>query len=173
MEEQVILVDHQDREIGTMDKIEAHRQGQLHRAFSVLIFNSRGELLLQKRADTKYHCGGMWTNACDGHPRPGETTVDAAHRRLREELGFDCPLEEIHRFTYRVELDHGLEEHEIDHVFVGRYDGIPTPNPDEASEIRWIDWATLEQELRDAPDRYAAWSRIAFAQRALIEVGWG
>lgn len=173
MEEQVILVNPQDEEIGTMDKLEAHRQGRLHRAFSVLILNSRGEQLLQKRADTKYHCGGIWTNACDGHPRPGEGTIEAARRRLREELGFDCPLQEVLRFTYRAELDHGLVEHEIDHLLVGRFDGTPTPDPAEASAIRWIDWETLEQELRERPDDYAAWSKLAFAYRASIEAALG
>lgn len=169
MEEQVILVTSQDQEIGTMEKIAAHREGQLHRAFSVLVFNARGELLLQKRADSKYHCGGIWTNACDGHPRPGEATVDAARRRLREELGFDCPLKEVLRFTYRAALDHGLEEHEVDHLFIGHFDGTPQPDPAEASAVRWIGWDALEQDVRDHPEQYAAWSKIAFTYRTPIE----
>ncbi len=169
MEEQVILVTPQDQEIGAMEKLEAHRRGALHRAFSVLIFNARDELLLQKRADSKYHCGGIWTNACDGHPRPGEATVDAARRRLREELGFDCPLREVLHFTYRAELDHGLQEHEVDYLFIGRFDGAPTPNPAEASAVRWIGWDALEQDVRDHPEQYAAWSKIAFDYRAEVE----
>ncbi|MBN1936109.1 MAG: isopentenyl-diphosphate Delta-isomerase [Anaerolineae bacterium] len=169
MEEQVILVTHQDKEIGTMEKVKAHREGKLHRAFSVLIFSAQGELLLQKRADTKYHCGGMWTNACDGHPRPGEAIVDAAQRRLREELGFSCPLEKMLQFTYRAELDHGLEEHEVDHLLIGRFDGIPNPDPAEVSEVKWIGWDALEQNVCDNPEQYAAWSKIAFTYRTAIE----
>jgi isopentenyl-diphosphate delta-isomerase len=167
--EYVILVDHQDQEIGTMEKLEAHREGKLHRAFSVLIFNSRDELLLQKRADSKYHCGGMWTNACDGHPRPDESTLAAARRRLREELGFDCDLVETLQFTYWAELDHDLKEHEVDHLFIGRFDGQPVPDPAEASDWKWIDWESLEQDARDNFDSYAAWSKIAFTYRSQIE----
>jgi len=167
--EHIILVNHQDQETGTMEKLEAHREGKLHRAFSVLIFNSQDELMLQKRADSKYHCGGMWTNACDGHPRPGEDIKAAARRRLQEELGFDCDLVEALRFTYWVELDHDLKEHEVDHVLIGRFDGEPSPDPAEASDWKWIGWEALEQDLEDCFDDYAAWSKIAFKYRAQIE----
>jgi len=169
MQEKVILVTHQDQKIGEMDKLEAHREGKLHRAFSILVFNPAGQLLLQKRAETKYHSGGLWTNTCDGHPRPDETIQAAAHRRLYEELGFDCPLKKACRFTYWVKIDHGLKEHEIDHILVGRFDGEPTPDPAEASACRWIDWDTLEQEVKDHFDDYASWSKIAFTYRAQIE----
>lgn len=162
MEEYVILVDSQDRPIGTMEKLAAHQEGRLHRAFSVFVLNGSDEMLLQRRAETKYHSGGLWTNACDGHPRPGEEVVAAAHRRLQEELGFDCPLAEVFRFTYRVEIDHGLTEHEIDYVLVGRFEGQPQPNPQEASECRWASWDEVSQGMKANPEQYAEWFKIAF-----------
>src|SRR3989338_1121038 len=123
MNENVILVDERDNPIGVAEKLEAHRTGKLHRAISVCVFNSNGEMLLQKRAKDKYHSGGLWTNTCCGHPRSGEKTQEAAVRRLKEEMGFECELQEILQFTYKVKLDHGLWEHEVDHTFRGVYDG--------------------------------------------------
>jgi isopentenyl-diphosphate Delta-isomerase len=162
--DRVILVDEQDRELGVMEKIAAHEQGgALHRAFSVFIVDSSGRWLLQKRAAGKYHFPGLWTNACCSHPRPGEATEDAAHRRLREELGFDCPLEERFQFVYRATSEaEGLTEHEFDHVFTGRHDGDVHPDPAEVGEIRWVEPAALEAEVRDHPEAFTPWFKIAF-----------
>src|SRR6186713_1579239 len=120
--DKVILVSEHDDMVGIMDKMEAHKQGLLHRAFSVFIFNSKGEMLLQQRAFNKYHSGGLWTNACCGHPSPGEQTVAAARRRLMEEMGFTTGLEELFDFTYQHAFENGLTEHEYDHVFAGTWD---------------------------------------------------
>lgn len=157
---QVILVDHDDNPIGVGDKAATHQQGQLHRAFSVFVFNSAGQMLLQRRARHKYHSGGLWTNACCSHPRPGEATQAAAHRRLQEEMGFDCELEEVFQFTYRAELDNDLIEHEYDHVFVGAYDGDPIPNPAEVADWKWVDVETLLQGAETNPDRYTYWFKL-------------
>src|SRR5258708_894916 len=123
MEERVILVNDQDEEIGTEEKMCAHEKGLLHRAFSIFIYNSKGEMLLQRRAKIKYHSGGLWTNACCSHPRKGETIEKAAHRRLKEEFGFDCNLKNAFSFIYQADLDKGLKEHEFDYVLTGLYDG--------------------------------------------------
>jgi len=134
--ERVVLVDERDREVGTAPKLAAHEDGALHRAFSVFVLNGHGELLLQRRADTKYHSAGLWTNTCCGHPRPGEPVAAAARRRLREEMGFDCEPAPAGTFVYRAEVG-GLVEHEYDHVFVGRHETDPLPDPAEVSEWRW------------------------------------
>src|SRR5215207_6915560 len=131
-QETVVLVDEHDREVGLAPKLEAHETGVLHRAFSVFVLNAKGELLLQRRAGIKYHCGGLWTNTACGHPRPGEPVAAAARRRLREEMGFDCELTPIGAFLYRADVGGGLHEHEYDHVFVGRHDADPDPDPAEA-----------------------------------------
>ena len=125
--ELVVLIDPKDREIGQMEKLAAHREGRLHRAFSVFVFNAKGELLLQQRAATKYHSASLWTNTCCGHPRPGETLVAAGERRLKEEMGLSIPLRTTFHFTYRAELEHGLVEHEMDHVLIGTSDLDPHP----------------------------------------------
>lgn len=156
-EERVILVDAEDREVGTATKMEAHERGELHRAFSVFGVNSRGEILLQRRAFTKYHGGGLWSNSCCGHPRPGESTDDAARRRLREEMDVESPLERIFSFRYRAEMAGGLIEHEIDHVFVGRVDEDPRPDPAEVEAWRWLHAAQIRSELRDRPEAYTPW----------------
>lgn len=161
MEEKIILVDENDQEIGQAEKMEAHRQGQLHRSFSIFIFNSKGEMLLQQRAKSKYHSGGLWTNACCSHPRPGEGTSEAAHRRLQEEMGFDCELQEILQFVYKVKLDHDLWEHEFDHAFAGTFDGEVKPNPEEADGFKWIDSKVLLQDVEDHPEQYTEWFKIA------------
>src|SRR4051812_29579171 len=129
--QEVILVNEADEQTGTIDKLEAHRQALLHRAFSVFIFKSNGEMLLQQRAENKYHSAGLWTNACCSHPAPGEDTYDAALRRLQEELGFTTRLEELFSFTYRTDFENGLSEHEYDHVFAGIYDGRVQPDKEE------------------------------------------
>jgi isopentenyl-diphosphate delta-isomerase len=157
----VILVDEHGQAIGQTDKMEAHRTGTLHRAFSVFVFNTRGELLLQQRAHDKYHSAGLWTNTCCSHPRPGEATEAAAHRRLQEEMGFDCPLTEVFSLIYKTALA-DLYEHEYDHIFVGRYDGDPVPNPGEVAAWRWAPVATIAQDLTEHPERYTHWFHLAF-----------
>ncbi len=161
MEEKIILVDGDDREVGIMEKMEAHREGKLHRAFSIFVFNRQEQLLLQKRAKTKYHSGGLWTNTCCSHPRKGESLEEAAHRRLKEEMGFDCRLEEVFRFAYRVEFDNGIIENELDHVFVGRFDGVPVPNPSEADDWKWVSIDELRKDIKKNPSNYTYWFRIA------------
>jgi len=157
----VVLVDENDKEIGVEEKIKAHREGRLHRAFSIFIFNSKGEMLLQQRARHKYHCGGLWTNACCSHPRPGESLNDAVHRRLKEEMGFDCELKEIFSFIYYVEFDNGLKEHEFDHVFIGLFDGEVKPNPDEVQDFKWVKIEELVKDIASNPDKYTYWFKLA------------
>lgn len=168
MAENIILVDENDTELGSMEKMKAHRGNKLHRAFSIFIFNSKGELMLQQRAKSKYHSGGLWTNACCSHPRIGEKTTEAAHRRLKEEMGFDCFLKEIFSFVYEVKLDHGLWEHEFDHVFIGRFDGEPKPDPLEADGWRWISWSDLIEEISKHPENYTEWFKIALKKNRKI-----
>jgi isopentenyl-diphosphate delta-isomerase len=159
--EEVILVDTKDNEIATGEKMEVHRLGKLHRAFSVFVFNSKGELMLQKRAMKKYHSPGLWSNTCCSHPKPGETTEKAAHRRLREEMDFDCELKEAFSFVYKVRFDNGLIENEFDHVFLGRFDGKPRPNPDEADDGKWINLQELKDDVAQNPKKYSYWLRVA------------
>lgn len=166
-EELVVLVDQADREIGTAEKLAAHRDGTLHRAFSVFVFDARGRVLLQRRAPGKYHSGGLWSNSCCGHSRPGEAVIDAARRRLREEMGFDCALEPAGAFTYRASLDHGLIEHEYDHVFVGRFDGDPAPDPAEVAEWQWMAVSELMVALDRDERNYTVWLKPALA-RAVV-----
>lgn len=172
--ERVILVDRRDRERGTEEKHRAHMRGERHRGFSVFIFSSDGKYLLQQRALSKYHSGGLWANACCGHPRPGESLLHAAHRRLREEMGFDAPIEEMFSYTYKVGLDHGLTEHEFLHVFRGRYDGPVRPNPVEAQATRQMERNRLLLDLLKRPDCYAKWfpaSVLRFYELRLLEKG--
>lgn len=168
MSDRVILVDEHDRPTGTAEKISAHRAGRLHRAFSVFVINDAGEILLQRRAGGKYHSAGLWSNTCCSHPRPGEPTTAAAHRRLREEMGFDCPLEPAGVLLYRADLD-GLVEHEYDHLLVGRWTGTPDPEPAEVSDWRWVAPADLYGEIARHPERFTAWFRPAL--RRLHEGG--
>ena len=160
MQEQVILVDRLGREIGVEEKLKAHREGKLHRAFSVFVFNAQGGLLLQKRAETKYHSGGLWTNTCCSHPRPGETYHCAAKRRLNEEMGFDCELTALFSFIYYAKLENNLFEHELDHVFVGRFDGQPIPNPDEVGDWKWMQIDELKRDVRENPRHYTYWFKL-------------
>jgi len=164
MAEMLILVDENDNQIGTGEKMEVHRAGKLHRCFSIFIFNSQGHVLMQKRAISKYHSGGLWTNTCCSHPRDGEDLAHSVHRRLQEEMGFDCEMEEVFTFIYRAELDHGLTEHEYDHVFIGKYDGPLTPNPEEADGYEWETVETVKKDMDRNPGRYTVWSIIAFNQ---------
>ena len=158
------LVDKLDNEIGVMEKMEAHEKGLLHRAFSVFILNSKGELMLQQRALSKYHSGGLWTNTCCSHPRLGETTKQAAHRRMMEEMGFDCELKELFDFIYKAELDSGLIEHELDHVFVGYYDGNPEINKEEVESWKWMSIEELASHINQQPELYTEWFKIIFDQ---------
>ncbi|HEX9582373.1 MAG TPA: isopentenyl-diphosphate Delta-isomerase [Gemmatimonadales bacterium] len=160
-EERVILVNAADQEIGAAEKVAAHRDGLLHRAFSVFLDDRDGQLLLQRRALHKYHSGGLWSNACCGHPRPGESTADAARRRLREELGVETTLTPAGTFTYRAEFANGLVEHEVDHVFMGRLDGEPRPDSREVAQWQWMAVSALIADLEVHPGRYSAWLKPA------------
>ena len=161
-EEKVILVDKNDNQVGLMPKLEAHEKGVLHRAFSIFIFNSKYELLLQKRASSKYHSGGLWTNTCCSHPREGEDTLDAANRRLDEEMGIKTSLRKVYDFIYKAELDNQLTEHEFDHVFYGVCDNDPMLNKDEAEDFKWVDMETLNNDIMKNEDNYTVWFKIAF-----------
>jgi isopentenyl-diphosphate delta-isomerase len=164
MEEQVVLVDENDAPVGTLEKQRAHLEGRLHRAFSVFVLNSRGEMLLQRRAEGKYHSGGLWTNTCCSHPRPGEDVHEAARRRLREEMGIDTDLTPLFRFTYRAEVGPGLVEHEYDHVLAGRYDGEPVPAVDEVDGWRWLPVRDVADEVRRNPEAFTPWFRVVLSR---------
>ena len=159
--ELVILVDERDEAVGIMEKMEAHRKGALHRAFSVFIMNEKGEMLIQQRAEGKYHSGGLWSNACCSHPVPGEDTLAAAHRRLQEEMGFDCELERLFSLTYKQDVGKDLTEHEVDHIYVGKYDGQPGINPTEVKSYRYVDMRELERWMEDTPEEFTSWFRLA------------
>lgn len=158
--EKLILVDENDNPTGEMEKMEAHKRGLLHRAFSIFIFHDN-KLLLQQRDISKYHSGGLWTNTCCGHPRPGEETKTAAHRRLFEEMGFDCELKEKFSFKYKAQLDADLTENEYDHVFFGIYDGAVNPDPKEAMAYKWVDWDELCSQVKQNPEQFTYWFKIA------------
>lgn len=160
--EYVILVDEEDNEIGLMEKMEAHEKALLHRAFSVFLFNTKGEMLLQRRALTKYHSGGLWTNACCSHPRPGETNLEAATRRTFEELGIRPSIKHAFSFTYRADFDNGLTENEFDHVFVGTYEGAIDPNPEEVSEFCYKSIPDIRDQMQTDPHHFTEWFKIAF-----------
>jgi isopentenyl-diphosphate Delta-isomerase len=166
---QVILVTEQDEVMGTMEKMQAHEKGLLHRAFSVFIFNSRGELLLQRRALDKYHSAGLWTNTCCSHPTPGEDTLDAATKRLEEEMGFSVPLEKVFDFVYRADFSNGLTEHEFDHVFAGEYESEIRANPEEVMDYSYKTVADIRQLLNKHPEQFTPWFRLAFPK---IEQWW-
>ncbi len=166
---QVILVDINDRQTGAMGKMEAHEKGVLHRAFSVFIFNTKGEMLLQQRALHKYHSGGLWTNACCSHPFPEEETTTAAGRRLKEELGFETPVEKIFDFIYKADFDNGLTEHEFDHVFVGEYEGRIDYNKEEVMDFCYKAVPEIGHSLQTHPQKYTAWFHLAFPK---IEDWW-
>ncbi len=158
--DEVILVDQNDVELGTMQKMEAHEKGVLHRAFSIFLFNHKGEMLIQKRADSKYHSAGLWTNACCSHPAKDESTLDAAQRRLKEEIFLETVVTPIFSFEYRAELNRNLVEHELDHVLVGFCDSVSEINPEEVSEMKFVDIASLQNDIADHPENYTAWFKI-------------
>lgn len=158
--ELVVLVNEADQQIGLMEKLEAHQKGLLHRAFSVFLFNKKGEMLLQKRANTKYHSPNLWTNAVCSHPRNGESYKNGAMRRLNEELGISTEIEEKFHFIYKADVGKNLWEHELDYVFVGIYEGIFNLNPNEVSETRYISLVDLQKEILSNPDNFTEWFKI-------------
>jgi isopentenyl-diphosphate delta-isomerase len=164
----VILVNQQDEETGTCEKLQAHQQALLHRAFSILLFNDKGELLLQQRAMDKYHSAGLWTNCCCSHPAPGELTMDAAKRRLSEELYIplseNVSLSPLAQFIYRVQLENQLVEHEYDHVFIGYYTHTPVVNVDEAIAYKWMDIQTIKKEIKESPAKFSFWFKEIISQ---------
>lgn len=162
MEEKVILVSEVDEQLGLMAKMEAHEKGILHRAFSVFIFNKKGELLLQQRALDKYHSPGLWTNTCCSHQRDGESNIEAGKRRLQEEMGFNCDLKELFWFVYKASFDNGLTEHELDHVMIGHYDDDPIVNLEEAAAFKWMPLEDVKKDMQIQPELYTEWFKIIF-----------
>lgn len=156
----VILINKKDRRTGTMPKMEAHKKGLCHRAFSVFIFNSKGELLLQQRAFDKYHSGSLWTNTCCSHPKPYERTKTSAQKRLYEEMGIEAKLHYLFKFEYKAHLDHAMTEHEIDHVFIGYTDELPRINSREVSQYKYITIQELKQDMLTYPEHYTEWFKI-------------
>ncbi len=161
-EEQVILVDQNDTKIGLMPKLEAHKKGVLHRAFSVFIFNDKNEIMLQQRALGKYHSPGLWTNTCCSHQRDGETTLEAATRRLQEEMGFTTPLTESISFIYKAPFENGLIEHELDHIVIGHFNKAPNPNPSEVANWKWMKLTEIVEDITINPQDYTVWFKIIF-----------
>ena len=157
----VILVNEKDEPIGTMEKIEVHQKGLLHRAFSVFIFNEKGEMLLQKRAAGKYHSPGLWTNTCCSHPQPGSEIISAASQRLQEEMGFTTSLEKAFHFIYKATFDNGLTEYEFDHVLLGNYDGPINPNAEEVEDYLYLSLTEIKNLLQSNPSDYTPWFKIA------------
>ena len=160
--ENVVLVDKNDNPIGLMEKIEAHRRGLLHRAFSVFIIDDANRLLLQKRSQTKYHSPGLWTNTCCSHPRNGEIVIDAANRRLMQEMGMSANLKHMFSFIYRAEFDNGLIEHEFDHVFIGKSNSDPVINSDEVCEWKWTEIKKIKKDIIENSHHYTEWFKIIF-----------
>lgn len=157
---EVILVDELDNELGAMEKLEAHRLGVLHRAFSVFLFNREGELLMQRRSEEKYHSPGLWTNTCCSHPKPGEVVLAAAHRRLQEEMGMTAEVSPAFTVLYRAEFPNGLVEHELDHVLIGSYDGEPRVDPSEVGEWKYAPRSAIEAEVEENPERFTPWFKL-------------
>ncbi len=162
--EQVVLVDEQDHPIGLMEKQAAHVTPHLHRAFSVFIFNSKGKLLLQQRALTKYHSPGLWTNTCCSHPRDGETLAEATSRRLMEEMGMRCEMHEVYTFIYKAPVGQGLTEHEFDHVWIGRSDDTPQINREEVESWKYMSLSDLKKDIQLHPELYTEWFKITFEE---------
>lgn len=164
MMEQVILVDENDRQVGLMEKQAAHVNPHLHRAFSIFIFNSKGELLLQQRALSKYHSPGLWTNTCCSHPRDGETLEEATSRRLMEEMGMTCEMHEVYTFIYKAPVGQGLTEHEFDHVWIGQSDDAPNINREEVESWKYMSLNELSEDIQNHPERYTEWFKITFEE---------
>ena len=163
----VILVNKNNRRIGIEEKIKAHKEGKLHRAFSIFIFNSKGELLVQQRAKTKYHSGNLWSNSVCSHPKPNETYLQATHRRLKEEMGFDCKLKKLFCFVYNADFQNGLIENEYDCVFIGKYDGKIQPNKKEVQNCKWTSLKDLKEDIKKNPDKYSVWLKIILEKNKL------
>ncbi|MRT18079.1 isopentenyl-diphosphate Delta-isomerase [Vitellibacter sp. q18] len=161
-EEKVILVNEKDEQLGLMPKQEAHEKGLLHRAFSVFVFNKKNELMLQQRALHKYHSPGLWTNTCCSHQREGESTQAAAQRRLFEEMGFTTSLKETTTFIYKAPFENGLTEHELDHILVGNFEGVPTINKSEVAAWKWMAMEDVEKDIKKFPENYTVWFKIIF-----------
>lgn len=168
--EHVILVDTKDNAIGTMEKMEAHRIGALHRAFSIILFDDAGKMLIQKRSKEKYHSSGLWTNACCSHPLPGENITAATRRRLKEEMGIDLEPAFSHTFIYKAPLDRDLVEHELDHVFVGQFSGIPAVNEKEVEDWKYVDVDWLRQDMEHHPEAYTVWFKLIINQPAFASI---
>lgn len=164
MEEQVVLVDTNDQPLGLMPKMEAHKRGVLHRAFSVFVLNDKGELMLQQRALHKYHSPGLWTNTCCSHQRDGETNIGAGKRRLLEEMGFVTELREVTSFIYKAPFDNGLTEHELDHIMIGHFNDTPEINPEEVASWKWMPVEAVRDDIQKHPGNYTAWFIIIFEQ---------
>ncbi len=169
IENEVILVDTNDKPIGTMEKMEAHEKALLHRAISVFIFNDEGKWLLQQRTYDKYHSKGLWTNTSCSHPFPGEVSLSAANRRLNEEMGMSADLKEVFSFTYKQELENGLTEHEFDHVFIGFSNELPKPNPDEVMSYKYISTIDLIKDVELNPENYTVWFKLIF-ERVVVHI---
>jgi len=170
MKNEVILVDKNNNKIGVEEKLKAHEDGKLHRAFSIFVFNSKEELLIQRRAKEKYHCGGIWANSVCSHPRPDETYEVAVHRRLKEEMGFDCKLKKLFCFIYRAEFPNGLTEHEYDCVFIGKFNGNPKPDPKEIMDYKWVSLKKLKKDINEHPKKYSAWLKIALRRIRSLQI---
>jgi len=164
MEPTLILVDEQNNITGYGKKMQVHRDGQLHRAFSIFVVNQAGQLMLQRRAFEKYHSGGLWANTCCSHPLKGEDPSQTIHDRLLEEMGFDCELKPLFNFIYKAEFDNGLTEYELDQVYLGYYEGDAHPNPNEVCEWKWVDIDTLKMDLEKSPEQYVYWIKAAFGE---------
>lgn len=164
MEEKVILVSEDDQQLGLMGKMEAHKKAILHRAFSIFVFNKKGELLLQQRALDKYHSPGLWTNTCCSHQRDGESNIEAGQRRIQEEMGFHCELKELFWFVYKAAFDNGLTEHELDHVMIGSYEDDPIINPEEVASFKWMPLEDVKKDMQEQPELYTEWFKIIFKE---------
>lgn len=158
----VILVNEHDQEVGRCEKMLAHKEGLLHRAFSIFLFNAEGEMLLHRRALAKYHSGGLWTNACCSHPMPGIPIEYTLQEKLQQEMGLQCPIEFVFSFLYKAALDNDLTEHELDHVFVGEFNGLPNPNPEEVEDWRFFSISEISDLMISKPEMFTEWFKIAF-----------
>ncbi len=161
-EENVILVNQNDEQIGLMPKMEAHEKAVLHRAFSVFVLNDKNEIMLQQRASHKYHSPLLWTNTCCSHQRDGETNIQAGSRRLFEEMGFETGLKELFHFIYKAPFDNGLTEHELDHVMIGYYNDEPKINPEEVENWKWMGIEDVAKDIQLHPEIYTVWFKIIF-----------
>jgi isopentenyl-diphosphate delta-isomerase len=164
----IALLDEKDNIIGYEKKLKVHQLGILHRAFSIFVFNEKGEVLLQKRAATKYHSPNLWTNTCCSHLIEDSNFVEYIHQRLENEMGFDCELEFKFSFHYKIKFSNSLTENKIDHVYFGKWKGTPIPNPKEAEDYKWIDWTFLKTDLKINPEKYTYWVKEAVENKNMV-----